>query len=401
MDRTVLASELLSHPVVARLRPYLTGQVSAVGGVVRDALLGRAHLHDLDLVVEGDAIGLARQVAHVLGVPVATHDRFGTAVLELPHGDGHVDFISARREHYPVAGGLPVVTRGTLAEDLARRDFSINAMAVRVTGAAAGQLVDPFGGVADLDARLVRTLRQDAFVEDPSRIVRAARYAGRLGFVVEPMTRTAIVDAAGGLAWSSTRVADELRRLLEEERPGPGLAMLFAIGAPGIAPDAETMIRRLDAAQTELAGCDPHGPVLVGWALRAGVALDESARRQLAVPGWARGVAGEVAGGARLWDTLERVHRPSEIDALLTQTPIATQIAAHALGAPHIVTWWRQWRCVHVAVRGADLIAAGVPPGPAIGRALSALRAAVLDGELGDAGAQRAFAIRVAQAAHS
>jgi tRNA nucleotidyltransferase (CCA-adding enzyme) len=400
MDRTHLATDLFTHPVVARLRPHLTGDVSAVGGVVRDALLGRDHHHDLDLVVEGDAIGLAREVAHVLGVPVSAHERFGTAVLELPHDDGHVDFISARREHYPAPGALPIVSQGTLADDLARRDFSINAMALRLTGVGAGELVDPFGGVADLDAGLVRSLRADAFVEDPSRIVRAARYAGRLGFAVEPTTSAAIVAAVGGLAWTSARVADELRRLLDEASPGPGLAVLHAIGAPGVAPDAEEMIRRLDAAHTELAARDPHGPALAGWALRAGVALEDSARTGLAVPGWARGLADEVADGPRLRDTLERIARPSEIDHVLAHAPVATQIAAHALGAPHIVAWWTSWRGVHVALRGGDLIAAGIAPGPAIGRALAALRAAVLDGELADVDAQRAFAIRAARADH-
>jgi hypothetical protein len=311
-----------------------------------------------------------------------------------------VDFISARREHYPAPGALPIVSQGTLADDLARRDFSINAMALRLTGVGAGELVDPFGGVADLDAGLVRSLRADAFVEDPSRIVRAARYAGRLGFAVEPTTSAAIVAAVGGLAWTSARVADELRRLLDEASPGPGLAVLHAIGAPGVAPDAEEMIRRLDAAHTELAARDPHGPALAGWALRAGVALEDSARTGLAVPGWARGLADEVADGPRLRDTLERIARPSEIDHVLAQAPVATQIAAHALGAPHIVAWWTSWRGVHVALRGGDLIAAGIAPGPAIGRALAALRAAVLDGELADVDAQRAFAIRAARADH-
>ena len=400
MDRTPLATDVLAHPVVARLRPHLTGDVSVVGGVVRDALLGRVHLHDLDLVVEGDAITVAREVGHTLGVPVTTYERFGTAVLELPHGDGHVDFISARREHYPSPGALPVVRRGTLADDLARRDFSINAMALRVTGVDAGELVDPFGGVADLKAGLVRSLREDAFVEDPSRIVRAARYAGRLSFAIEPATRMALAAAIAGLTWTSARVADELRRLLDEPNPGPGLGLLFAIGARGVTPDADQAIQRLDAAIVELAACDPHGPTLPRWALRAGAALEDPARAELAVPGWARGLAAEIADGPRLWDTLVRIHRPSEIDHVLARTPIATQIGAHALGAPHIITWWTTWRGAHVAVRGADLVAAGVAPGPAIGRALAALRGAVLDGELADSAAQRAFAIAAAQVGH-
>ncbi len=396
MDRTHLADELLAHPVLARLRPHLSGEVSVVGGVVRDALLGRRHLHDLDLVVEGDAIALARAVAHRLGAPMAAHPRFGTAVLELPHGDGHVDFISARRERYPRPGALPVVEPGSLDDDLGRRDFTINAMAVGITGGRAGSLVDPYGGAADLAAGLVRNLRADAFVEDPSRIVRAARYAGRLGFAVESGTRAAAERAVGGLTWESARAADELRRLLAEPAPGPALSLLFGFGARGVASDGPELIVPLDAARAELAACDPHAAIPPGWALRAGVALEQSAREAIALPGWVRGIAAEVARGPLLWDALERVERPSEIDRLLGQAPLATLIAAHALGAPHILEWWTTWRGVRVAVRGADLVAAGIAPGPAIGRALSAVRAALLDGAVTGAEEQRAFAIAAA-----
>ena len=397
MDRTHLPDEVLAHPVLARLQPYLSGEVSVVGGVVRDALLGRVHLHDLDLVVEGDAIALAHAVAHRLGVPVAAHQRFGTAVLELPHGDGHVDFISARREYYPSPGALPVVRPGSLDDDLARRDFTINAMAIRITGARTGELVDPHGGLGDVEAGLVRTLRTDAFIEDPSRIVRAARYAGRLGFTVEPATCRAAQDAVTGLAWDSARAADELRRLLEEADPGPGLSLLLGFGATGIAPDASERIGPLDAARGELADRDPHAPVPPAWALRAGVALEPSARTVAALPGWARGVAQEVGEGSRLWDVLERAVQPSQVDRVLTHTPLPTLIAAHALGAPHVLEWWTSWRGTRVAVRGADLIAAGIAPGPAIGRALGALRAAMLDGVVTDAHEQLAFAIAAAR----
>jgi len=386
---------------VARLRPYLSGEVSVVGGVVRDALLGRVHLHDVDLVVEGDAIALAQGVAHRVGAPIAAHPRFGTAVLELPHGDGHVDFISARRERYPSPGALPVVEPGDLRDDLARRDFTVNAMAVRITGTRAGELVDPHGGARDLDAGVIRVLRADAFVEDPSRIVRAARYAGRLGFALEPATRSAAAASASVLAWDSARVADELARLLAEQAPGPALAVLFALGATGIAPDAPEMVGGLDAARAELAAGDPHAPMPPAWALRAGVALDRPTRDLVALPGWARGVAGEVADGPRLGDALERVARPSQIDLLLTQAPLATLVAARALGAPHILEWWTTWRGVQLAVRGADLVEAGIDPGPAIGRALAALRAAVLDGAVSDVAAQRALAIAAARGAQS
>jgi tRNA nucleotidyltransferase (CCA-adding enzyme) len=367
--------------------------VSAVGGLVRDALLGRDHLHDVDLVVEGDAIAVARRVAHALGTPVAVHERFGTAVVELPHGTAHVDFITARRERYAHPGALPDVEPGTLADDLARRDFAINAMAFRLTGSAAGELVDPHGGLADLRAGLVRCLRAGAFTEDPSRIVRAARYAGRLGFAIEGATAEGIRSAIGGLDWGSARAADELRRLLDENDPGPGLALLAGFGAPGVVDGVAARIVVVDAARDEIARHDPHAVLPARWALRAGAALTPEVAAQSALPGWARGVAGEVAAGAGLRDRLAGVDLPSTVDALLRPAPVATQIGALAAGSSQVGIWWARWRGVQVSVRGRDLIAAGAVPGPAIGRTLASLRAAVLDGIVDGPDAERAFAL--------
>ncbi|MFN8124754.1 MAG: hypothetical protein U0237_20305 [Thermoleophilia bacterium] len=201
MDRNALTPELRGHPLLARVAPHLDGPVAAVGGAVRDALLGRPHAHDLDLVVQGDALPLAARVARALGVRPVMHDRFGTATLELPHGEGHVDLITARRERYPHPGALPEVEPGSLGDDLARRDFTVNAIALWVSGPRAGVLEDPHGGAADLAAGCIRALRDGAFPEDPSRVVRAARYAGRLGFALEPATRAAAAAEAPRLDW--------------------------------------------------------------------------------------------------------------------------------------------------------------------------------------------------------
>jgi tRNA nucleotidyltransferase (CCA-adding enzyme) len=395
-DRTHLNERLRTHPVVARLLPHLDGQVSVVGGVVRDALLGRVHLHDVDLVVEGDAIALAQRVAARLGAPVVAHGRFGTAVIELPHGEGHVDFITARSERYPAPGALPVVSPASLDDDLARRDFTINAMAVRLAGPGEGDLVDPHGGLEDLEAQRIRSLRPGAFVEDPSRIVRAARYAGRLGFHLDADTGREFEDGAGRLDWRVSRVADELRRVLEEADPGPALALLAAVGAPGITHDAPGRVAAIDRARGELAAGDPHAVLPPRWALAAAGALERPFRSEIALPGWARGVADEVADGARVAGRLARTDRPSEVDAIVHGVPVATLVGAIARGAPQVMTWWTTWRVAPVAIRGADLIAAGVAPGPAIGRALAEVRAAVLDGTVTDTEDQLALAIAAA-----
>lgn len=185
-----------------------------VGGAVRDLLLGRTNL-DVDLVVEGDAIALARALAKRHGGALKTHDAFGTAHVDLPDGK-RVEFATARIEHYPVAGGLPVVAPATLKQDLSRRDFTVNALAMRVGGPEHGQLVDFFGGLDDLSHRKLTILHPLSFIEDPTRILRAARFEQQLGgFRMDPQTEAFARHALASSRFdglSSARVKGELRR---------------------------------------------------------------------------------------------------------------------------------------------------------------------------------------------
>jgi tRNA nucleotidyltransferase (CCA-adding enzyme) len=371
--------------------PALDGEVSAVGGAVRDALLGLPPGPEIDLVVEGDALPLAERIGRALGARVVSHPRFGTARIETPHG-GCVDLVSARRESYASPGVLPSVSPGTLADDLARRDLSVNAMALRLSGARRGELVDPHGGVADLEAGLVRLLRPDGFEEDPSRLVRAARYAARLGFALAPETEAAARAVAPRLGTGSGRTADELRRLLDEPSAPDALALLAGLGVPWIAPDPHAALEAVDAALAR-----PDAPDLPVWALRLGEGVAAEAAEGAALPGWARALAREVAAGAELAGHLRSAAAPSEVDALLRGSPPATAVGALAAGAEEVARWWSGDRDREPAVRGADLVRAGVPPGPAIGRALAAVRAAVLDGRVDGPDEQLAMALRVAR----
>jgi tRNA nucleotidyltransferase (CCA-adding enzyme) len=380
-----------AHPVARRIAPALEGEVSAVGGAVRDAMLGLPPGPEIDLVVEGDALALAGLLGRALGARVVSHPRFGTASIEVPHG-GRVDLVSARRETYAAPGSLPVVSPGTLADDLARRDFAVNAMALRLSGARSGELVDPHGGVADLEAGLVRLLRPNGFVEDPSRVVRAARYAARLAFALAPDTEAAGRDAAPVLDIGSARVASELRRLLEEPAAAGALALLGRLGVPWVTPDRHASLAALDAAASR-----SDAPDLPRWALRLGAGVEAGAVEAAALPGWARALAREVAAGAALAERLRSATAPSEVDALLRASPPATAVGALAAGAEAVARWWSGDRVREPAVRGADLVRAGVPPGPEIGRALAAVRAAVLDGRVGGADEQLAMALRLAR----
>ncbi|MEM0962150.1 MAG: HD domain-containing protein [Bacteroidota bacterium] len=226
----------------------------AVGGVVRDALLGR-ETTDLDVVAVGPGSGiqLATAVAAALSVKApAVYEAFGTAAVTIPgrrlrrlladdtwHDDDRlvVEFVGARRESYRAESRKPVVEDGTLADDLARRDFTVNALAVSLShaanGASFGEITDPHGGLADLEARVLRTPLDPAvtFEDDPLRMLRAARFAAQLGFEIAPEAVDAMTEKAARIKIvSMERVTDELGKLLAAPTPSIGLGHLFRTG---------------------------------------------------------------------------------------------------------------------------------------------------------------------------
>ncbi len=369
--------------------------VSLVGGAVRDALLGVEESEDIDLVVEGDALALAERLGHDLNARVVTHGRFGTAIVELPH-ERWIDIATARRERYPHPGALPVVEPGTLVDDLARRDFTVNAIAYRLTGPATGEVVDPLGGRADLDAGVIRALRADSFVEDPTRLLRGVRYAARLGFAFDPATEAAARASAPDLDITSARVGDELRRMFTEPSAAAAVGLAIALGVTWLHGDAAVLTRRFAAIDASLRL--PGAPRLEPWALRMGCSVAPQAVQRAAVDGWARGIAAEAAAAPQLAERLAAAGRPSRVDDVVRGAKPATAVVAHADGAAAIAGWWATMRDIRLAISGEDLVAAGIPPGPAIGRGLAAARIALLDGEVdGDAGAQLVIACDAAR----
>jgi tRNA nucleotidyltransferase (CCA-adding enzyme) len=389
-----VAAAVQAHPLLLRAIPHLDVPVSLVGGAVRDALLGVADTEDLDLVVEGDALALAERLGHELNVRAITHERFGTAYLELPH-DNWIDIVRARRERYPHPGSLPVVEPGTLLDDLARRDFTINAIAYRLNGHDRGTLVDPHDGRRDLADGIVRVLRVEAFVEDPTRVLRAVRYAARLGFTLDQATLDGARAASPAIDLRSARVGEELRRLLKEAEAGAAIAMAADLGVPWVAGDMDDCEERFAAVDVALGL--PGAPALEPWAVRMGLAVAPEHLPHVAVDGWARGVAAAAAQGAELRRRLDTVTTASGLDEVLNRAKPASVVVAHALGEPRIADWWATVRGMRLAISGEDLVAAGIRPGPAIGRALAAVRAARLDGHVGtDPAAQLELALRAA-----
>lgn len=191
-----------------------------VGGFVRDLILGVKNL-DLDIVIEGDGIRFAEELARHLKAGIVCHKRFGTATVMISHAL-KIDVATAREETYPEPASLPVVKSGTVQDDLKRRDFSINAMALSINQDNYGELIDCFQGRKDLRDKKIRVLHELSFIDDPTRMVRAIRFEQRLGFKIEPETLRLLKEAAKDRMLEQVqpqRVRDELILILKEECP--------------------------------------------------------------------------------------------------------------------------------------------------------------------------------------
>lgn len=215
---------------------YEIGEVAGknaylVGGFVRDLLLKRPSL-DIDIVVEGDAIRVAKAMCDRWNGKLEVHPQFGTATVTPENIDlPKVDFVTARRETYQGAGTLPIVQSGTITDDLRRRDFSINALAMRLDPNAFGTIIDTTGGLADLEAGIIRVLHKLSFIDDPTRIFRAARYAGRYGFRIAETDETLIREALPVLRQlSGERIRNEIDRILLEKHAAKIVEHLTQLG---------------------------------------------------------------------------------------------------------------------------------------------------------------------------
>lgn len=208
-----------------------------VGGIVRDILLNRKN-YDLDFVVEGDAIALARALTGPLSARVTAHGAFGTAVLTFPSGQ-RIDLAVTRKETYRHSGALPVVSPGTLEEDLRRRDFTINAMAIAINRGRFGQLIDICGGLSDVLSRKVRVLHAQSFMDDPTRIARAVRFEQRFGFGIERRTLILLKECVRKKAAQNVkpqRHFNELKKILCEQDPVKPLKRLHQLGWVPVLP---------------------------------------------------------------------------------------------------------------------------------------------------------------------
>lgn len=198
-----------------------------VGGFVRDLFLGVKNM-DLDIVIEGDGIKFAGKLSRALNAKLTSHGRFATATVA-PLSGLKIDITSARSEVYPHPGSLPVVSAGTLEDDLARRDFTVNAMAISLNRNDFASIIDPCGGKDDLRAKKIRVLHRISFIDDPTRILRAIRFSSRYNFKIEAKTLRLLKEAgaAGLLARvNPQRLRDELMLMLKEDKPLQEISVL-------------------------------------------------------------------------------------------------------------------------------------------------------------------------------
>jgi tRNA nucleotidyltransferase (CCA-adding enzyme) len=360
--------------------------VWVVGGAVRDALLGREP-KDIDLVVAGDAAAVAQS----LGPVREAHDRFGTFTVGVEGAP--VNVATARRETYARPGALPDVEAASLTEDLARRDFTVNALAVDLAGGLHGAE----GAQADLAAGRLRVLHEGSFRDDPTRLWRLARYAARLSFAIEPETealaRAAV--AAGALdTVTGPRIGAEVALAVNEPDP---LAALAAAHELGLLPAGMAPRRALTGRALALLPDDGH-PGLLALAAAAGAVPEERLRAwldALAVTAREREqVVAAATGAEALAELLAAARRPSEIHAAARGKQPEHVALAGALGPEAAArAWLDDLRDVHLDISGDDLLAEGVPAGPEMGRRLDRALAAKLDGRADGREAELAVAL--------
>ncbi len=372
-----------------------------VGGAVRDMILQRAP-DDLDLVVEGDAIGLAKALAAELDGTVRSHAAFGTATLILKRDAETsltLDFVMARTEFYERPSALPDVEAASLRHDLHRRDFTINTLAICLNPARYGWLYDFYGGRRDIARGLIRVLHNLSFIDDPTRMLRAARLAARLGFTIEPRTRALIGDALEqGVLGRATpqRIMHELRLILAEEHPEPALALLDDLGVLRAMHPAlrwTDTIAEWFAVARQAAFPDTALPDLYLALLLYPLTGDERAMFATAYrlpASETRLLADVTLVRERLETLLAEAEHPeqriadSAIDRALhgigTAALRAAQIAEPRTAARAIQRYIDHLRGVRLAVDGKFLESLGLRPGPRFGELLAGLRAAYLDG---------------------
>jgi len=404
-ERSELLHLLSYQAAMLRMPLYL------VGGVVRDILLGRS-VNDFDLVVEGSSAEFAEYIVRKFGGKILIHSKFMTATwilnesifkrlnvpaFNLPDASLSFDLVSARSETYAQPGALPTVKRSTIDDDLRRRDFTINAMALRLDGEHFGELFDPLDGQKDLENKLIRVLHAKSFVDDPTRIFRAVRYAGRYGFEIEAGTLSLINDEARGIlsGLSGERLRHEIDLMFEEENASAmlerskELGLLNVIHSSLMTADSRPLIALIDKPEQELG--DFAVPDMLsfrqtlGWVLYllnlAGDEIEVLAKRLTFPTLLTKAVRGASSLDKNLSTFMD--WKPSQWTFHLDEIPTLAVYAVHLVSKDQTLSdYLIKWRFIKPNITGTDLKNLGLEPGPRYAVILRQLRAAWLDGDV-------------------
>jgi tRNA nucleotidyltransferase (CCA-adding enzyme) len=379
--------------------------VYLVGGAVRDLLMDEPSF-DVDIAVEGDGIAFGRALARALGGRVVPHEKFGTAVVV--HDGGRVDVATARTEFYDYPGALPAVEQASIRQDLYRRDFTINALAVSLKGEDFGRVVDFFGGLRDLEEGVIRVLHNLSFIDDPTRLFRALRYENRYGFRMEAHTQglaRACVEMELVGELSSARLRDELEALLSEEEVAGTLRRLAELRLdqavhPHLAAgeDAVELVAELDRLRERFAPETPRWrPRLAALARR--LPADE-------LYGWfeslrlrrrdADRIADAVAVAPRLRELIAATDEPAALRALAGPHDPDGLLMAMAGGDDEVrarlTRYFEELRGVTLEISGADLAELGLGESPQVGAILDEVLRRKVNGELSGREAELAAA---------
>jgi len=387
-----LPAELVSFMRSAgAIAGYQGQRLYLVGGVVRDLLLGRT-TSDLDLVTEGDAINLSQQLANITQGKITVHSRFNTA--KLGWGKWSIDIATARSETYDRPGALPGVKPGSLADDLFRRDFTINTMAIHLNPGRYGELIDLYRGRDDLERKLVRILHEKSFTDDATRVWRGIRYEQRLDFRIEADTLKLLERDIPMLdTISGDRIRYELEMILKEEYPEKVLRRADELNVlarihPSLKGNGWLAEKFEQARQSSSPVSPPVGLYLVLLAypltgeeteqmilnLKLPKSLAQILRDSISLKTRLETLANHGLSPSTIYSTLQG-YSPTAISAfaIASESPVASQQARLFLN---------RLRYIKPALSGDDLKRLGIPPGPQIKEALSMLHKARLDGKV-------------------
>ena len=393
-ERIISSRQLILLRDISSLSAELNMPCYLVGGSVRDILLEQP-INDLDIVLEANAIEFGNALVKKIGGRLTTHPKFHTAIWHLPESladhiqPSFLDLITARSETYKTPGALPTVTPSTMEDDLRRRDFTINAMAIRLDGDHFGELLDPLNGQSDLKYGLIRILHPRSFIDDPTRIFRAIRYEGRYSFHLESSTSESINSTSLDIfrMLSGERIRHELDLIFEEEQ---ALSMIQRLQELDTFKYIHQKLPDFNPAYSDFLEMDmgldiPASRAALGYILWL-MDLNEDAilsiSRRLE---FTSELTHSVWAASQLKKSLPFLtnSKPSLWALALEKLPLLSVYVVYLdSGEGSLLNYISFWRHVKPHTTGNDLKAHGLPLGPRYGEILTQLRAAWLDGEI-------------------